>query len=113
MAVGAGGSLEQHVPDRVGSDRHAPEADRYGTTEVEIRPGSLLARLIGERVPVSCHHHQAVRSHPGLVAVALAADGTVEAIEDPSARFRLGVQWHPETREDQGLLAGLVAAASD
>jgi putative glutamine amidotransferase len=32
-----------------------------------------------------------------LVATAWAADGLVEAIEDPrSDRFVLGVQWHPE-----------------
>ena len=49
---------------------------------------------------------------PGLVASAWARDGTVEAIEDPGSRFRIGVQWHPETADDQGLFAGLVAAAS-
>ena len=60
---------------------------------------------------VACHHHQSVRSAPGFRGVATAADGTLEAIEAPGDRFCLGVQWHPETAQDVGLLAGLVAAA--
>ncbi len=113
LAVSVGGALEQHVPDVVGHDEHAPGVDSYGATSVAVAPDSLLHRLIGAQVRVSCHHHQAVRAHPGLVAAAWAADGTVEAIEDPAQRFRIGVQWHPETADDQGLFAGLVAAAAD
>lgn len=112
LAISAGGSLEQHVPDRVGHERHAPAVDAYGEVDIAVTSGSLLQRLVGDRVAVSCHHHQAVASHPGLVATARADDQTVEALEDPAARFRLGVQWHPEMREDQGLLAGLAAAAA-
>ena len=73
---------------------------------------SLLHRLIGDEVEVACHHHQAVSAYPGLAASAWSRDGTVEAIEDRGSRFRIGVQWHPETADDQGLFAGLVAAAS-
>lgn len=60
---------------------------------------------------VSCHHHQAVRDAPGFRAVATAADGTLEAMEAPTDRFCLAVQWHPETATDVGLLAGLIDAA--
>ena len=45
-------------------------------------------------------------------AAARAADGTLEAMEQPGDRFCLGVQWHPETAADVGLLAGLVRAAA-
>jgi putative glutamine amidotransferase len=31
-----------------------------------------------------------------LIASALASDGIVEAIESPTHRFFLGIQWHPE-----------------
>jgi putative glutamine amidotransferase len=41
-----------------------------------------------------------------------AEDGTVEAVEDPSHRFALGVLWHPEAGEDMKLFEGLVAAAA-
>jgi putative glutamine amidotransferase len=61
---------------------------------------------------VGCHHHQSVRTHPGFVVAARAADGTVEAIEASGERFVVGVQWHPETREDVGLFRALVGAAA-
>ena len=50
-------------------------------------------------------------THPGFTAVARATDGTVEAMEAAGDRFRMAVQWHPETRVEIGLMAGLVAAA--
>ena len=31
-----------------------------------------------------------------LIFTALSADGVIEAMEDPSKRFVLGVQYHPE-----------------
>jgi putative glutamine amidotransferase len=43
--------------------------------------------------------------------VARSSDGLVEAVEDPSVPFLLGVQWHPEVREDAGLFQALVEAA--
>ena len=111
MAVHAGGTLDQHTPDLVGHETHSPGGDTYGTVEVETEPGSRLARLVGPRVEVSCHHHQSVASHPGFRAVARASDGTVEAMEAAGERYRIAVQWHPETRVEIGLMAGLIDAA--
>ncbi len=112
MAVHAGGSLDQHTPDLVGHEQHSPGGDAYGPVAVRTVPGTRVAALLGDRLTVSCHHHQSVRSHPGLVASATADDGTLEAFELPDDRFRVGVQWHPETADDVGLLAGLVRAAA-
>jgi putative glutamine amidotransferase len=112
MAVHAGGRLEQHTPDVVGHEEHSPGDDRFGTVPVATSPGSRLAALVGSELAVSCHHHQSVADHPGFVASAHAADGTVEAMEGPGSRFYVGVQWHPETAEDVGLLTGLVRAAA-
>lgn len=112
MAVHAGGTLEQHVPDRVGGDEHSPGGDSFGPGTVRTTPGSRLATLVGAEVPTNCHHHQAVATAPGFIAVAYAPDGTLEAIEAPGERFRIAVQWHPETVQDVGLFAGLVAAAA-
>jgi putative glutamine amidotransferase len=112
MAVAAGGRLEQHVPDRVGHDRHSPGGERYGSTSVRVADGTLLHRLLGDRVDVHCHHHQAVASHPGFQPAAWAEDGTLEAMELRGDRFCMGVQWHPEMAADAGLFRGLVAAAS-
>ena len=112
MAVHAGGTLDQHTPDLVGHEEHSPGGDAFGTVAVDVVPGTRLAGLVGDRLEVSCHHHQSVRTHPGYLAVARADDGTLEAMEDPRAPFRLAVQWHPETAADVGLLAGLVRAAA-
>jgi putative glutamine amidotransferase len=112
MAVRAGGVLDQHTPDVVGHDEHSPEADAYGWISISTIPNSRVRELVGNHMQVSCHHHQSVASHPGFVASARAADGTVEAIEDQERPFWLGVQWHPENGEDYGLFSGLVDAAT-
>ena len=112
MAVHAGGALEQHLPDVVGHDEHSPGGDAFGWVSVTTVDGSLVQGLVGSTMQVNCHHHQAVTDHPGLVVTARAADGTVEAVEDPERPFWLGVQWHPEHGDDYGLFVGLVAAAA-
>ena len=52
----------------------------------------------------------------GFRVSATAPDGVIEAIEDPAARFCLGVQWHPEnfwrTGEFRPLFEGFLEAAT-
>ncbi len=76
---------------------------------IEIRPGSRLARNLGERYVVDSYHHQAVdRLGDGLEAVAWGPHGVVEAVEMPGApAFVLGVQWelHEEWQEDDRMHA--------
>jgi len=112
LAVHAGGVLEQHVPDAVGHEEHSPEGDAFGWISVSTEVHSRMRELVGDSMQVSCHHHQAVVSHPGFAVAARAADGTIEAIEDPEHLFRMAVQWHPEHGDDYGLFRGLVEAAS-
>lgn len=111
MAVRSGGSLEQYLPDVVGHCEHAPAPGAFGWTAIRTAPDSVVRRLVGDQLQVSCCHYQAVVSHPGFEMTAQAADGTVEAIEDPELAFWLGVQWHPEHGDDYGLFHGLVTAA--
>ncbi|GAA2499605.1 gamma-glutamyl-gamma-aminobutyrate hydrolase family protein [Terrabacter carboxydivorans] len=111
MAVAAGGMLEQHVPDRVGHHEHSPAPATYGNHPVRTVAGTLLADILGEQVDVPSYHHQSVLRHPGYVASAWADDGTLEAMEDPGASFRLAVQWHPEVGTDPRLFHALVEAA--
>lgn len=113
MAVHSGGTLHQHTPELVGHEDHSPGGDTFGAITVTTEPGSRVAGLVGEGLTVSCHHHQSVRTHPGFVPTAYAADGTLEAMEAPGGRFCVAVQWHPETAADVGLLAGLVRAAAE
>ncbi|KQX69606.1 gamma-glutamyl-gamma-aminobutyrate hydrolase family protein [Angustibacter sp. Root456] len=112
MAVAAGGALEQHLPDVVGHAGHCPAPGEYASHGVRTADGSRLREVLGERVDVPTYHHQGVISHPGYAATAWADDGVVEAIEMPAARFRIGVQWHPEVGTDLRLFDALVMAAS-
>lgn len=112
MAVHAGGTLDQHVPDLVGHEGHSPGGDVFGDTAITVEPGSRLSAVVDPAAVVRCHHHQSVQTHPGFDGVAWAEDGLLEAIEAPGARFRIAVQWHPEMAADAGLFRALVAAAS-
>jgi putative glutamine amidotransferase len=115
LNVARGGTLDQHIPDRVGHQRHCPAPGVFGQITVALRAGSVLAGLLGPQATVACHHHQAIdKVAPGLEVVAAADDGTVEAVELTGCRFVLGVQWHPE--QDGGglrLFEALVAAARE
>lgn len=111
--VARGGSLIQHLPEVVGHDGHLVERGLYGEHKVTVSEGSLLSSILAARaVSVTAHHHQAVdRVGEGLEATVRAEDGVVEALEDPSIPFLVGVQWHPEVTEDHSLFRALIAAA--
>lgn len=66
---------------------------------VEVTQGSMLSRAMGGAALVqanSSHHCCVGRPGTGVRVVAWATDGVPEAVEVPSARFCVGVQWHPE-----------------
>lgn len=111
MAVAAGGELEQNLPDRLGSTRHAPGRGRYGSHGVRIAEGSRLHDILGDEVTVPTYHHQGVVAAPGYRLCAWADDGVLEAFEHPDEPFRIGVQWHPEAGDDPRLFLRLVEAA--
>jgi putative glutamine amidotransferase len=110
--VALGGSLHQHLPAVTGHEGHQPAPGVFGAVEVSIEPGTATAKLIGSRVRVSCHHHQALaRLAPGLTVTGRAGDGTVEAVEVSGQAFAIGVQWHPEEdSQDVRLFAALAEA---
>jgi putative glutamine amidotransferase len=111
LAVAAGGSLHQHLPDLLGHEKHRPAPGVYGTHEASFTPGSRIAGLMGDDVEINCYHHQGVADPGTLVVTGRAEDGMPEALEDPARRFVLGVQWHPEVTRDKRLFGALVAAA--
>jgi gamma-glutamyl-gamma-aminobutyrate hydrolase PuuD len=112
LNVVRGGDLVQHLPDEVGSDAHKEVPGTFSEHAVRVARGSRLAGIVGERSEVMSHHHQGLgRAGDGLVEAAWADDGTLEALEDPSRRFTLGVLWHPEAGDDDTLIAALVAEA--
>ncbi len=127
LNVACGGTLIQDIPSEVpGGATHrltVPPNKPYSLAhEVWFEKNSQLGRLLGERFAesdtceVNSRHHQAVKDvAPGFVVTATAPDGIIEAIEDPTAKFCIGVQWHPEnfwrTGEFRTLFEGLVRAA--
>jgi putative glutamine amidotransferase len=114
LNVGLGGDLVQHLPDVLGSERHRHTPGEFADHDVDLKHGSRLAGLLGERAPVKSHHHQGYgRLGSGLEPVGWAEDGTIEALEHPSKRFALGVLWHPEEGEDVALFEALVREAAD
>jgi len=106
LAVALGGTLIQHIPDSVPDalPHEQPNPRDEAGHEISIVPGTLLHRIVGSgHMAVNSAHHQAVRSPgPRAVVNATAPDGVIEGIEDPSRRFCLGVQWHPEFHIDRG-----------
>jgi putative glutamine amidotransferase len=107
LNVALGGSLHQHlgeVPGRADhqEDKNAPLDEQYGPAHpVRLAEGGMLARLLGVRsIQVNSLHEQGIdRLAPGLIAEAMADDGTIEAVSRPGSKgFLLGVQWHPEWR---------------
>jgi putative glutamine amidotransferase len=127
LNVACGGSLVQDIASQLpGSMPHTfkvPEYEPYHLAhELWIEPGTVLERLMREALSdadaceVNSRHHQAIkRIADGFISSATAPDGVIEAIEDPSARFCLGVQWHPEnfwrTGEFRPIFEGFLEAA--
>jgi putative glutamine amidotransferase len=114
LNVVRGGTLHQHLPDVIDHEGHSPGPGLYGETAVTIEAGSTLARSLGRTTAVvACYHHQGIdQLGEGLVVVGRADDGVVEAIEDPSLRFMIGVQWHPEVVGDAALFGSFIAACT-
>jgi putative glutamine amidotransferase len=96
-----GGTLVQDVPSEW-TNPIVHDGDWARTArvhEVDVTPGSRLARALGtERPVVNSMHHQAVGAvAPSLATVARAPDGIVEGVEWPTDDWwMVGVQWHPE-----------------
>jgi len=113
LNVALGGDLEQHVPDRVGTELHREVPGVFSEHDVAVASGTRLASILGDRHDVKSHHHQGFGAlGAGLLEAARAPDGTLEALEDPSRRFTVGVLWHPEAGEDRALFEALVAEAA-
>lgn len=122
--VAAGGTLMQDIPAQLNQALgHQVDSPASAIAhEVWVTPGTALARVMQEELggsevlQVNSRHHQAIgKAAEGFTISATAPDGIVEAIERPSARFCIAVQWHPEnfwrTGEFRSLFEEFVKAA--
>ena len=117
MNVALGGTLIQHIPDEIQNPlaHEQPNPRDEPGHAVAVTNGSQLVQIVaGLTMNVNSAHHQAVKLvAPGLVTNAVAPDGVIEGIEDPTRRYFIGVQWHPEFSIDPGdakLFTALIAA---
>ena len=114
LNVARGGDLVQHLPETVGHEGHRHAPGDWSDHDVQLEPESRVGGLLGDRAPVKSHHHQGYgKIGEGLRETGWADDGTVEALEDPSKRFTVGVLWHPEEGEDMALFQALVREARE
>ena len=94
-----GGTLYQDIPSQYETDLcHSMPEPPYNRTAHPIRvvEGTPLAEL-SKLEGVNSRHHQAVLDlAPGLVPMAYASDGILEAVWMPEKHFVWAVQWHPE-----------------
>lgn len=115
--VALGGTLQQHLPERLGHGEHRRVIGSFDGSEhdVALVEDSLAARAAGELAHVTrSHHHQGLdRLGEGLVVSGRSTlDDLPEAIELPHRRFVLGVQWHPEADTASTVIGAFVAAAT-
>jgi len=119
LNVTRGGSLIAHLPERYGERvAHRLPPREPVAHSVSVAPGTKLAKILGEgSFEVMSWHHQAIeRLGEGLVAVAHADDGVIEAVELDAPGWLVAVQWHPElnaatSRAQARLFEGFVQAA--
>ncbi len=86
--------------------KHLPQDDYPSTTlervffrkKITVEPDSLLASAVEKTtLHVNSIHSQAINQlGDGFIVTARDANGVVQAIEDPSLDFCIGVQFHPE-----------------
>ena len=119
--VALGGTLHPEVGALPGRRRHRmlkgcrDHSIIYEKRErVSLKPGGVLARLMGApEIWTNSLHGQAV-AHPGerVVVEGWADDKTVEAISIAGARsFAIGVQWHAEYEPEKDPVGGALFRA--
>jgi putative glutamine amidotransferase len=100
LNIAAGGTLHQDLSLAVAEPlKHVQRtAGDTATHSIRVEPSSRLAAIVGAaELRVNSYHHQCIdQLAPRFVPTAHSADGILEAFEDPSHPFMIGIQCHPE-----------------
>lgn len=91
--VALGGTLLQHMD----------QPHRHHMAEVRFDANAEELGLSKPNLQASCYHHQILKDlGRGVVPIAHAAEGHVEAVRYDSAKnWAFGLQWHPEDNYDE------------
>jgi gamma-glutamyl-gamma-aminobutyrate hydrolase PuuD len=99
LNVSRGGTLYMEVSEELGGTLHL-DPDNYDGHRhaVSISPRTPLSEWYRcERLMVNSYHRQGIKTiGRGLEPMAVAEDGLVEGVYDPSLPFCVGLQFHPE-----------------
>ena len=101
LGLHAGGVLDQHLPDSLGSAEDHADGRTHPVSGTEFN-GLVYSR-----------HRQALVYAGGLDVVATAPDGVIEAVRCPRRPHVVGVQWHPERTQDSELGRALFTTLVD
>ena len=112
LNVARGGDLVQHLPEVVGDEKHKQTPGVFADHEVEVKEGTRLGSLLGERAPVKSHHHQGFGTvGDGARRVGVGRRRDARGARGSRKRFAVGVLWHPEEGQDESLFRALVDEA--
>ncbi|GAA1684706.1 hypothetical protein GCM10009792_00700 [Microcella alkalica] len=114
LNVALGGTLVQHLPDVLGSNRYSYGNATFADNPVLTEPGTRIAGMLGAGLTVKSYHHQAIdHLAPGLTVSARGDEGIIQAVDIDGLSFGVAVQWHPEeSPDDLRLFSALIEAAS-
>lgn len=83
------------VRAKIEDEKHC--SDEEYVHNIIIKKDSLLYKIIGEeKIKVNSRHMRQI-PYTNLDCVAYSEDNVIEAIEDRTKKFFIGVQWHPES----------------
>jgi len=112
MTLHAGGKLDQYLPDSLSNPQVHQKNNRHAVKLADEQ--AIFDRQAASTCTVVSSHRQGMVSAGSLRVIATAEDGVIEAVDDPSRPFYVGVQWHPERGGEgelnQSLLNRLVSA---
>ena len=99
MNVAFGGTLFQDIPSQhsTANMNHSIKAANQIHHYVNVTDGTLLQKLVGDKIGTNTSHHQALKDiAPGFVISGVSEDGVIEAFEMVGRPCVMGVQFHPE-----------------
>lgn len=91
-----GKTFNGHITEKINNHR----ISKGYSHKITINKDSLLFRILDkEEITVNSLHSFAI-PNTSLNISAYSSDGIIEAVEDKSKKFFLGIQWHPELLDD-------------